>query len=106
MWISVLSIKVIGGRGGNRHFMFSLAASPPLEAKQGKRKLPQAVYALSGPNHFLLTNVENGHKDRFLHWWARRESNPQGLFSQRILSPPRIPVPPLAHYKYGGTDRN
>lgn len=29
-------------------------------------------------------------------WWARWDSNPQGLL-QRILSPSRIPVPPLAH---------
>jgi hypothetical protein len=28
-------------------------------------------------------------------WWARRDSNPQAL-RQRILSPQRIPVPPLA----------
>ena len=32
----------------------------------------------------------------YLFWWARRDLNPQGLFSQRILSPPRIPIPPLA----------
>ena len=30
-------------------------------------------------------------------WWARWDLNPQGLFSQRILSPSRIPIPPLAH---------
>ena len=29
-------------------------------------------------------------------WWARRDSNPQALFRQRILSPSRIPIPPLA----------
>ena len=38
-------------------------------------------------------------------WWARRDSNPQGLFIQRILSPPRIPIPPLARV-FGGTYRN
>ena len=32
-----------------------------------------------------------------LFWWARRDLNPQGLFNQRILSPSRIPIPPLAH---------
>ena len=31
-----------------------------------------------------------------IKWWARRDSNPQALFRQRILSPPRIPIPPLA----------
>lgn len=39
-------------------------------------------------------------------WWARWDLNPQGLFSQRILSPPRIPIPPLARLESnGGTDR-
>gem|GEM_PF-4582923 len=28
-------------------------------------------------------------------WWARRDSNPQAV-RQRILSPQRIPIPPLA----------
>jgi hypothetical protein len=39
-----------------------------------------------------------------LVWWARRDLNPQGLFNQRILSPPRIPIPPLALELRGGTD--
>ena len=30
-------------------------------------------------------------------WCARRESNPHGLFIQGILSPSRLPIPPLAH---------
>lgn len=29
-------------------------------------------------------------------WWARRDSNPQGLL-HAILSRARIPIPPLAH---------
>lgn len=30
-------------------------------------------------------------------WWARGDLNPQGYLDQRILSPSRIPIPPLAH---------
>src|SRR5437016_3842744 len=29
-------------------------------------------------------------------WWARRDLNPHGVSPQRILSPPRLPVPTLA----------
>ena len=35
-------------------------------------------------------------RDSFSFWWARRDLNPQGFLDQRILSPPRIPIPPLA----------
>ena len=30
-------------------------------------------------------------------WWTRWESNPHELFTPRILSPVRLPVPPLVH---------
>lgn len=35
-----------------------------------------------------------------LNWCARRESNPHDLFSQGILSPSRLPIPPLALKKH------
>src|SRR2546428_5378218 len=31
-----------------------------------------------------------------MDWWARRASIPHGVSPQRILSPPRLPVPTLA----------
>src|SRR5690349_5721374 len=45
---------------------------------------------------FVPSQQKSRSVDRLFCWWARRDSNPQGLFSQRILSPSRIPVPPLA----------
>ena len=53
---------------------------------------------------FLIAKKKTVHKGQFvIFWWARRDLNPQGLLDQRILSPPRIPIPPLARISYGGT---
>src|SRR5579859_2910128 len=34
----------------------------------------------------------------YCRWWARWESNPHGRSGQRILSPPRLPIPTLARW--------
>ena len=39
-----------------------------------------------------------------LRWWGRRDLNPHGINSQRILSPLRLPVPPRPHFN-GGSDQ-
>src|SRR5689334_11887413 len=52
-----------------------------------RRKVPVALYVDSSEASIVKPSSV---------WWARRDLNPQGLFSQRILSPPRIPIPPLA----------
>ena len=45
------------------------------------------------------TSIERTDLNRFRPnkiWWARRASIPHGVSPQRILSPPRLPVPTLA----------
>lgn len=47
-----------------------------------------------------LAQLKNTGKPVFFSWWARRDLNPQGCLDQRILSPSRIPIPPLARYDF------
>jgi hypothetical protein len=57
---------------------------------------PRSADPYSAVRVLPMYQLKYSTNESIFSWWARRDSNPQGLFSQRILSPPRIPIPPLA----------
>src|SRR5690606_39820433 len=78
--------SLVGAQGGNTKVYCAVAAS-------GR--------AISYPrgfnsNGFATSNQKLRDKPGVFGWCARRESNPHGLFIQGILSPSRLPIPPLA----------
>src|SRR5204863_5652080 len=83
-----------------RHWGGSLITAPAVPAS-ASANTTETIAAIFTFNPFAWRS--GGHAEIILYyvnkWWARWDLNPQGLFSQRILSPSRIPIPPLALVK-------
>ncbi len=83
---SVLSPR----RGLPGHSCFALPVSRPPVRRDYRADISfVSIGEKSGTRHLGGLSVE-------FAWWARGELNPHGVSPQRILSPPRLPVPTLA----------
>ena len=73
------------------------------KALEFQKKVPTKVSTVAFFSLYFLFYVLGFSPKPLSSWWERGDSNPHDLLGQRILSPLRLPVPPLSRLiKVGG----